>query len=170
MNKYIYSLIHCECVCVCVWHGKRRHVNAEERLTSVLIELWEKCKSRTASLNQGVEFFTDWDCLLFGNTHTQWANFYQVAEREWMIALCLHPSTPHPVFFPSFLSAHHVIPALECLLSVCVCVCVCAPVHVSVPPEELKCWCHSWKDRAKEKNRFFVLLHLVCLLCSRAEL
>lgn len=30
---------------------QRRHVNREERLTGVLIELWEKCKSHTASLN-----------------------------------------------------------------------------------------------------------------------
>lgn len=33
--------------------GQRRHVNGEETLTGVLIELWEKCKSRTASLNKG---------------------------------------------------------------------------------------------------------------------
>lgn len=36
--------------------GQWRHVNGEERLTGVLIELWEKCKSRTASLNWGEEF------------------------------------------------------------------------------------------------------------------
>lgn len=35
----------------CVKDGQRRHVNEEERLTGVLIELWEKCKSHTASLN-----------------------------------------------------------------------------------------------------------------------
>lgn len=31
-------------------------MNVEERLTGVLIELWEKCKSCTASLNWGEEF------------------------------------------------------------------------------------------------------------------
>lgn len=57
-NKCIYSWSWCVCgstfVCVCVWARdgqRRRHVNVEERLTGVLIELWEKCKSRTASLN-----------------------------------------------------------------------------------------------------------------------
>lgn len=54
-----------------------------------------------------------------------------------MIVLCLHPFTPHPDFFPPFLSifsAHRAILS-QCLLSVCVCFRM--SVHVRVPPEDL---------------------------------
>lgn len=52
-NLFTKLMCVCGCVLACVWarDGQRRHVNGEARLTSVLIELWEKCKSCTASLS-----------------------------------------------------------------------------------------------------------------------
>lgn len=85
-----------------------------------------------------------------------------------MVALFVHPSSSHPFLFPVTpfnFSAPHVIPARRCLLSACMC--------VRVPQEELKCWCHSWKDGAKEKKKkdssfcctLFVCLSPVLIVC-----
>lgn len=67
--------------------------------------------------------------------------------------------SPHPVSFPSgpspffWPSCHPRMPVSFVCVHTCLCVCACASVHVRAPPEQLKCWCHSWKDRSGESEK-----------------
>lgn len=105
------------------------------------------------------------------HTHThRGLTFYQIPKKRMngsVVYASFHasPCLFHPIMPPFFCPSCHPRTSF-CLLA-------CAAVHVRVPPEELKCWCHSQKDRV-ESDSSFCYPWFVCFAlgqsCRSAEL